>query len=104
MCPEEPQASRSPELPVTYREESQASCNCSCTSSSLPFPPQTQATQVIGSRLYDWSLQGYVAVESLWKDSPKKKKSGKKASDKPEADNDMPVEVHVNSGEERTMK
>uniref|UniRef100_A0A8C3RTS8 MICOS complex subunit n=1 Tax=Chelydra serpentina TaxID=8475 RepID=A0A8C3RTS8_CHESE len=72
---------------------------------SLYYPQQAVAiAKVTGSRLYDWSLQGYVAVESLWKDSPKKKKSGKKASDKSEADNDMPVEVHVNSGEERTMK
>ncbi|NXC12663.1 MIC26 protein, partial [Corythaeola cristata] len=34
---------------------------------------------VAGTQLYDWSLQGYIAVESLWKDNPKKKKSGKKS-------------------------
>ncbi|XP_034611038.1 MICOS complex subunit MIC26 [Trachemys scripta elegans] len=72
---------------------------------SLYYPQQAVAiAKITGSRLYDWSLQGYVAVESLWKDNPKKKKSGKKASDKSEANSDMPVEVHVNSGEERTMK
>lgn len=35
-------------------------------------------SKVAGTQLYDWSLQGYIAVESLWKDNPKKKKSGKK--------------------------
>jgi len=35
--------------------------------------------KVAGTQLYDWSLQGYIAVESLWKDNPKKKKSGKKS-------------------------
>ncbi|KAH0624749.1 hypothetical protein JD844_032506 [Phrynosoma platyrhinos] len=36
---------------------------------------------VTGSQLYDWSLQAYINIESLWKDTPKKKKSAK-ASDK----------------------
>uniref|UniRef100_A0A674K830 MICOS complex subunit n=1 Tax=Terrapene triunguis TaxID=2587831 RepID=A0A674K830_9SAUR len=50
---------------------------------SLYYPQQAVAiAKVTGSRLYDWSLQGYVAVESLWKDNPKKKKSGKKANKK----------------------
>ncbi|XP_074850442.1 MICOS complex subunit MIC26 isoform X3 [Carettochelys insculpta] len=72
---------------------------------SLYYPQQAVAiAKITGSRLYDWSLQGYVAVESLWKDNPKKKKSGKKAGDKSEADHEKPMEVHINSGEERTMK
>ncbi|XP_074850488.1 MICOS complex subunit MIC26 isoform X7 [Carettochelys insculpta] len=88
---------------------------------SLYYPQQAVAiAKITGSRLYDWSLQGYVAVESLWKDNPKKKKSGKKAGDKApdtpifqalkqyfvesEADHEKPMEVHINSGEERTMK
>lgn len=36
-------------------------------------------SKVAGTQLYDWSLQGYIAVESLWKDNPKKKKPGKKS-------------------------
>uniref|UniRef100_A0A8D0L0P2 MICOS complex subunit n=1 Tax=Sphenodon punctatus TaxID=8508 RepID=A0A8D0L0P2_SPHPU len=53
---------------------------------SLYYPQQAVAVaQVAGSQLYDWSLQGYVAVESLWKDGPKKKRSVKKATDKSEA-------------------
>lgn len=35
-------------------------------------------SKVAGTQLYDWSLQGYIAVESLWKDNAKKKKPGKK--------------------------
>uniref|UniRef100_A0A8B9Q0X1 MICOS complex subunit n=1 Tax=Apteryx owenii TaxID=8824 RepID=A0A8B9Q0X1_APTOW len=54
---------------------------------------------VAGTQLYDWSLQGYIAVESLWRDNPKKKKSGKK-SDKGDADGDKPLEVHAVSNEE----
>lgn len=40
----------------------------------IPF-----VSKVAGTQLYDWSLQGYIAVESLWKDNPKKKKSGEKS-------------------------
>lgn len=39
---------------------------------------KTFVSKVAGTQLYDWSLQGYIAVESLWKDNPKKKKSGEK--------------------------
>ncbi|XP_068126161.1 MICOS complex subunit MIC26 [Hyperolius riggenbachi] len=45
---------------------------------SLYYPQQaaTIATET-GTVLYDWSLQGFVTLESLWKDGGKKK-SGKK--------------------------
>uniref|UniRef100_A0A8D0KWH4 MICOS complex subunit n=1 Tax=Strix occidentalis caurina TaxID=311401 RepID=A0A8D0KWH4_STROC len=43
---------------------------------SMYYPQQAV---VAGTQLYDWSLQGYIAVESLWKDNPKKKKSGEKS-------------------------
>ncbi|NXH23066.1 MIC26 protein, partial [Bucco capensis] len=37
---------------------------------SLYYPQQAVAVaKVTGTQLYDWSLQGYIAVESLWKDS-----------------------------------
>uniref|UniRef100_A0A8B9YXH6 MICOS complex subunit n=1 Tax=Buteo japonicus TaxID=224669 RepID=A0A8B9YXH6_9AVES len=46
---------------------------------SMYYPQQAVAiAKVAGTHLYDWSLQGYIAVESLWKDNPKKKKSGEK--------------------------
>ncbi|XP_058040585.1 MICOS complex subunit MIC26 isoform X2 [Ahaetulla prasina] len=42
------------------------------------YPQQTVAlAKVTGLRLYDWSLQAYINLESLWKDSSKKKKSAK---------------------------
>ncbi|XP_062344064.1 MICOS complex subunit MIC26 isoform X4 [Cinclus cinclus] len=41
--------------------------------------PCTFWNRVAGTQLYDWSLQGYIAVEALWKDNPKKKKSGEKS-------------------------
>ncbi|XP_025050863.1 MICOS complex subunit MIC26 isoform X1 [Alligator sinensis] len=72
---------------------------------SLYYPQQAVAiAKVTGSRLYDWSLQGYIAIESLWKDGPKKKKSGKKGSEKNDADGDKPVEIHAPSDAERAMK
>uniref|UniRef100_A0A8C0IEH8 MICOS complex subunit n=1 Tax=Bubo bubo TaxID=30461 RepID=A0A8C0IEH8_BUBBB len=47
---------------------------------SMYYPQQAVAiAKVAGTQLYDWSLQGYIAVESLWKDNPKKKKSGEKS-------------------------
>ncbi|NWS55212.1 MIC26 protein, partial [Chunga burmeisteri] len=37
---------------------------------SLYYPQQAVAiAKVAGTHLYDWSLQGYIAVESLWKDN-----------------------------------
>ncbi|KFO97997.1 Apolipoprotein O, partial [Calypte anna] len=37
---------------------------------SMYYPQQAVAiAQVAGTHLYDWSLQGYIAVESLWKDN-----------------------------------
>ncbi|NXM70755.1 MIC26 protein, partial [Serilophus lunatus] len=36
---------------------------------SMYYPQQAVAiAKVSGTQLYDWSLQGYIAVESLWKD------------------------------------
>ncbi|XP_051464933.1 MICOS complex subunit MIC26 isoform X2 [Apus apus] len=71
---------------------------------SMYYPQQVVAiAQVAGTHLYDWSLQGYIAVESLWKDNPKKKKSGKK-SDKGDADGGSPLEIHAASNGEQTQK
>ncbi|NXG45237.1 MIC26 protein, partial [Psilopogon haemacephalus] len=37
---------------------------------SMYYPQQAAAIgKVAGTQLYDWSLQGYIAVESLWKDN-----------------------------------
>ncbi|NXE11605.1 MIC26 protein, partial [Lophotis ruficrista] len=37
---------------------------------SMYYPQQAVAiAKVTGTQLYDWSLQGYIAVESLWKDN-----------------------------------
>ncbi|XP_008934403.1 PREDICTED: apolipoprotein O, partial [Merops nubicus] len=70
---------------------------------SMYYPQQAAAVaKVAGTQLYDWSLQGYIAVESLWKDSPKKK-SGEK-SDKVGADGDKHLEIHAASNEERARK
>ncbi|XP_054685708.1 MICOS complex subunit MIC26 isoform X1 [Grus americana] len=67
---------------------------------SMYYPQQAASiAKVAGTQLYDWSLQGYIAVESLWKDNPKKKKSGKK-SDKSDADSDKPLEIHASSEEQ----
>ncbi|KFO89006.1 Apolipoprotein O, partial [Buceros rhinoceros silvestris] len=39
-------------------------------SASMYYPQQAVAVaKVAGTQLYDWSLQGYIAVESLWKDN-----------------------------------
>ncbi|XP_072195778.1 MICOS complex subunit MIC26 isoform X2 [Excalfactoria chinensis] len=71
---------------------------------SMYYPQQAVAiAKVAGTQLYDWSLQGYIAVESLWKDNPKKKKSGKKG-DKGEVEGDKHLEVHAASDEERALK
>ncbi|RXM92288.1 MICOS complex subunit MIC26 [Acipenser ruthenus] len=49
---------------------------------SLYYPQQAaNIAKVTGEAVYDWSLQGYVAVESLWKDNSSKK-SAKKQSPK----------------------
>ncbi|XP_065509341.1 MICOS complex subunit MIC26 isoform X5 [Caloenas nicobarica] len=71
---------------------------------SMYYPQQAVSiAKVAGTQLYDWSLQGYIAVESLWKDNPKKKKSGKK-SDKGDADGDKPLEIHAASNEKQAQK
>ncbi|XP_015683287.1 MICOS complex subunit MIC26 isoform X2 [Protobothrops mucrosquamatus] len=45
---------------------------------ALYYPQQTVAVaKVTGLRLYDWSLRAYISLESLWKDSSKKKRSAK---------------------------
>ncbi|NXT48525.1 MIC26 protein, partial [Pluvianellus socialis] len=37
---------------------------------SMYYPQQAVAiAKVAGTQLYDWSLQGYIAIESLWKDN-----------------------------------
>ncbi|NXP02818.1 MIC26 protein, partial [Thinocorus orbignyianus] len=37
---------------------------------SMYYPQQAVAiAKVAGTQVYDWSLQGYIAVESLWKDN-----------------------------------
>ncbi|NXF16626.1 MIC26 protein, partial [Rhodinocichla rosea] len=37
---------------------------------SMYYPQQAVAiAKVAGTQLYDWSLQGYIAVEALWKDT-----------------------------------
>ncbi|NXD21574.1 MIC26 protein, partial [Spelaeornis formosus] len=39
-------------------------------STSMYYPQQAVAiAKVAGTQLYDWSLQGYIAVEALWKDN-----------------------------------
>ncbi|XP_015741087.1 MICOS complex subunit MIC26 [Coturnix japonica] len=71
---------------------------------SMYYPEQAVAiAKVAGAQLYDWSLQGYIAVESLWKDNPKKRRYGKKG-DKGEVEGDKPLEVHAASDEERALK
>ncbi|XP_029875291.2 MICOS complex subunit MIC26 isoform X2 [Aquila chrysaetos chrysaetos] len=71
---------------------------------SMYYPQQAVAiAKVAGTHLYDWSLQGYIAVESLWKDNPKKKKSVEK-SDKGDAEGDKSLEIHAASNEERARK
>ncbi|XP_009867586.1 PREDICTED: apolipoprotein O [Apaloderma vittatum] len=71
---------------------------------SMYYPQQAAAiAKVAGTQLYDWSLQGYIAVESIWKDNPKKKKSGEK-SDKGDANGNKPLEIHAASKEERAQK
>ncbi|NWU44584.1 MIC26 protein, partial [Hylia prasina] len=37
---------------------------------AMYYPQQAVAiAKVAGTQLYDWSLQGYIAVEALWKDN-----------------------------------
>ncbi|NWH29676.1 MIC26 protein, partial [Chloropsis hardwickii] len=39
-------------------------------STSMYYPQQAaDIAKVAGTQLYDWSLQGYIAVEALWKDN-----------------------------------
>ncbi|XP_007436709.1 MICOS complex subunit MIC26 [Python bivittatus] len=67
---------------------------------ALYYPQQTVAVaKVTGFRIYDWSLQAYISLESLWKDSSKKKKSAK-ASSKSDAESDKALKVQ----EERPIK
>ncbi|XP_028583315.1 MICOS complex subunit MIC26 isoform X1 [Podarcis muralis] len=67
---------------------------------ALYYPQQAiTLAKVTGSQLYDWSLQAYINIESLWKDPPKKKKSAK-ASDKGDADSDKTAKVQ----EEKAIK
>ncbi|XP_060626094.2 MICOS complex subunit MIC26 [Anolis sagrei] len=67
---------------------------------SLYYPQQAIAIgKVTGSRLYDWSLQAYINIESLWKDTPKKKKSAK-ASGKVDAESNKMAKVQ----EEKAIK
>ncbi|XP_062982550.1 MICOS complex subunit MIC26 [Elgaria multicarinata webbii] len=62
---------------------------------SLYYPQQAIAiAKVTGAQVYDWSLQAYINIESLWKDSPKKKKSAK-ASDKGDMESDKTVKVQA---------
>uniref|UniRef100_A0A8C5SZC4 MICOS complex subunit n=1 Tax=Malurus cyaneus samueli TaxID=2593467 RepID=A0A8C5SZC4_9PASS len=71
---------------------------------AMYYPQQAvDIAKIAGAQLYDWSLQGYIAVESLWKDNPKKKKSGEK-SDKGDAVGDKPLEVHAASSKEQAKK
>ncbi|XP_064008067.1 MICOS complex subunit MIC26 [Pogoniulus pusillus] len=71
---------------------------------SMYYPQQAVAIgKVAGTQLYDWSLQGYIAVESLWKDYPKKKKSGEKTN-KGDADGDKHLDIHAASNEEQARK
>ncbi|XP_015270925.1 PREDICTED: MICOS complex subunit MIC26 isoform X3 [Gekko japonicus] len=66
---------------------------------SLYYPQQAIAiAKVTGSQLYDWSLQAYITIESLWKENPKKKRSAK-VSDKGDADRDKTVKVQESSSE-----
>ncbi|XP_066170080.1 MICOS complex subunit MIC26 [Sylvia atricapilla] len=70
---------------------------------SMYYPQQAVAiAKVAGTQLYDWSLQGYIAVEALWKDNPKKKSAEK--GDKGDAVGDKPLEVHAASNKGQTQK
>ncbi|KAM4700347.1 MICOS complex subunit MIC26 [Discoglossus pictus] len=61
---------------------------------SLYYPQQAATiAKNSGEVLYDLGLQGFVSVESLWKDGGKKKKSSKKESEKAE----VTLESLVNS-------
>ncbi|XP_070606806.1 MICOS complex subunit MIC26 isoform X2 [Erythrolamprus reginae] len=62
------------------------------------YPQQTVAVaKVTGLCLYDWSLQAYISLESLWKDSSKK---SAKANSKSNAESDKELKVQ----EERAVK
>ncbi|XP_048349377.1 MICOS complex subunit MIC26 isoform X2 [Sphaerodactylus townsendi] len=66
---------------------------------SLYYPQQAVTiAKVTGSQLYDWSLQAYITIESLWKESTKKKRSAK-ASNKGDADRDKTVKVQEGSSD-----
>lgn len=68
---------------------------------SLYYPQQAVAiAKGTGSTLYDWGLQGYIAVESLWKDGGKKKKSQKKGGEKSEAISNKPEDTFTTTAAE----
>ncbi|XP_069493379.1 MICOS complex subunit MIC26 isoform X3 [Ambystoma mexicanum] len=61
---------------------------------SLYFPQQAAIiAKATGSTLYDYGLQGYIAVESLWKDGGKKKKSAKKTAERSEVNSSKPADT-----------
>ncbi|XP_029459276.1 MICOS complex subunit MIC26 isoform X2 [Rhinatrema bivittatum] len=68
---------------------------------SLYYPRQAvTVAKVTGSTLYEWGLQGYVTLESFWKDGMKKKKPVKKTSEKPEVGTGNPVDAAIVAAEE----
>ncbi|KAJ7414552.1 hypothetical protein BTVI_40772 [Pitangus sulphuratus] len=69
----------SPARETKYVENPQTELEEGVSRLRRAMEPYTAWCQVAGTQLYDWSLQGYIAVESLWKDTPKKKKSGEKS-------------------------
>uniref|UniRef100_A0A8C5WLH2 MICOS complex subunit n=1 Tax=Leptobrachium leishanense TaxID=445787 RepID=A0A8C5WLH2_9ANUR len=71
---------------------------------SLYYPQQAATiAKDTGTMLYDQSLKAYVNLESLWKDSGKKKKSGKKDSGKSEEASDAPLNS-ITSAEGKTQQ
>ncbi|XP_075052679.1 MICOS complex subunit MIC26 isoform X2 [Mixophyes fleayi] len=68
---------------------------------SLYYPQQAVTiAQGTGTVLYDWSLQGLVTLQSLWKDGGKKKSA--KKGEKP-VTSDPPVSSDLLSAEEKTQ-
>ncbi|XP_063812301.1 MICOS complex subunit MIC26 isoform X2 [Pseudophryne corroboree] len=68
---------------------------------SLYYPQQAATiAKGTGTVLYDWSLQGFVTLESLWKDGGKKKST--KKSEKPVA-SDPPASSDLLSAVEKTQ-
>ncbi|XP_066476670.1 MICOS complex subunit MIC26 [Tiliqua scincoides] len=71
---------------------------------SLYYPQQAIAiAKITGSQLYDWSLQAYINMESLWKDSPKKKKSAK-GTDKGDTEGEKTAKAQEGTSEEKAIK